>query len=52
MGQPAAASAEYHIFAGSAHAYSTDTWSHGEQFAKSDCAGILAYSSASRRISG
>src|SRR5689334_12864260 len=35
---------EFKIFAGSTHAHSAYTWSHGEQFAKSDCAGILVYS--------
>jgi hypothetical protein len=33
----------YRIFAGSTHAHTENTWSHGEQFAKSDCAGILVY---------
>lgn len=34
---------EFHIYAGSTHAHSAYTWSHGEQFAKNDCAGILVY---------
>ena len=39
-GHPAA---EYHIYAGSTHAHTVYTWSHGEQFAKTDCAGIQVY---------
>lgn len=38
-GQPAG----YHIYAGSTHAHTAYTWSHGEQFAKNDCAGIQVY---------
>jgi len=34
---------EYHIYAGSTHAHTMYTWSHGDQFAKGDCAGILVY---------
>lgn len=34
---------EYHIYAGSTHAHTQFTWSHGEQWAKSECAGILVY---------
>lgn len=35
--------AEYHIYAGSTHAHTAYTWSHGEQFSKNGCAGILVY---------
>jgi hypothetical protein len=34
---------DYHIYAGSLHAHSAYTWSHGEQFAKGDCAGIMVF---------
>ena len=34
---------EYHIYAGSTHAHTSYTWSHGEQFSKNSCAGILVY---------
>jgi hypothetical protein len=33
----------YKIYAGSTHAHTTYTWSHGDQFAKNNCAGILVY---------
>lgn len=33
----------YHIFAGSTHAHTVFTWSHGEHLAKGDCSGILVY---------
>jgi hypothetical protein len=36
--------AEYQIYAGSTHAHTAYTWSHGEHLAKSDCAGILVFS--------
>lgn len=36
--------AEYHIYAGNTHSHTAYTWSHGEQFQKSGCAGILVYS--------
>ena len=39
--QPPAA--EYHIYAGSTHAHTQYTWSHGEQFTKNGCAGIMVY---------
>lgn len=35
--------AEYRIYAGSTHAHTSYTWSHGDQFAKSDCKGIRVY---------
>ena len=34
---------DYHIYAGSLHAHTAYTWSHGEQFAKGECAGIVTY---------
>jgi hypothetical protein len=34
---------EFKIFAGSTHAHTAYTWSHGEQFVKGDCAGIVVY---------
>jgi hypothetical protein len=37
------AAVEYHIYAGSTHAHTQFTWSHGEQWAKGACAGILVY---------
>jgi hypothetical protein len=37
------AAEEYHVFAGSTHAHTAYTWSHGEQWAKSGCAGIMVY---------
>ena len=37
------APAEYQIYAGSTHAHTSYTWSHGDQFAKSDCKGIRVY---------
>lgn len=33
----------YHIYAGSTHAHTAYTWSHGEQFDKNGCTGILVY---------
>jgi hypothetical protein len=42
-GQVNAPAPEYHIYAGSTHAHTAYTWSHGEQWAKSDCAGIQVY---------
>ena len=33
----------YHIYAGSTHAHTEFTWSHGAQWAPSTCAGILVY---------
>lgn len=35
----------YHIYAGNTHAHTQYTWSHGEQWAKGDCKGILVYTS-------
>jgi hypothetical protein len=43
VGQTAKPPAEYHIYAGNTHSHTAYTWSHGEQFAKSECAGILVY---------
>lgn len=34
---------EYRIIAGSTHAHTSYTWSHGEQFVKNGCAGIMVY---------
>ena len=34
---------EYRIYAGSTHAHTSYTWSHGEQFTKNGCAGIMVY---------
>lgn len=39
----AADAGEYHIYAGSTHAHTAYTWSHGEHLAKSGCAGIIVY---------
>lgn len=33
----------YHIYTGNTHSHTQYTWSHGEQWTKSDCAGILVY---------
>jgi hypothetical protein len=35
--------AEYKIYAGNTHSHTVYTWSHGEQFAKGDCAGIMVF---------
>src|ERR1700721_1858880 len=35
--------AGYRVYAGSTHAHTMYTWSHGEQFAKNDCSGIQVY---------
>ncbi|MGH9666979.1 MAG: CehA/McbA family metallohydrolase [Bryobacteraceae bacterium] len=43
FGQSGPPAAEYRIYAGSTHAHTAYTWSHGEQFAKNGCAGILVY---------
>ena len=43
MGQAKRPSAEYKIYAGSTHAHTAYTWSHGEQFSKNECPGILVY---------
>ena len=37
--------AEYRIYAGSTHAHTAYTWSHGDQFIKNGCAGIMVYAS-------
>ena len=37
------ATAKYLILAGSTHAHTALTWSHGEQFSKSGCSGIQVY---------
>ncbi len=34
---------DYQIYAGSTHAHTSYTWSHGDQFAKTDCKGIRVY---------
>src|SRR5215510_4306871 len=43
IGQVQPPAAEYHIYAGSTHAHTSDTWSHGDQFNKNGCAGIMVY---------
>jgi hypothetical protein len=35
--------ADYQLYAGSTHAHTAYTWSHGDQFTKNECAGILVY---------
>ena len=45
MGQAKKAPVEYHIYAGNTHAHTQFTWSHGEQWAKSKCQGILVFTS-------
>jgi len=37
------AQTEYHVYAGSSHAHTAYTWSHGEHLAKSECSGILVF---------
>jgi hypothetical protein len=37
------ANVSYHIYAGNTHAHTSHTWSHGEQWAKNGCAGVLAF---------
>jgi hypothetical protein len=44
VGQNNMPAPEYRIYAGNTHSHTAYTWSHGDQFAKSDCAGILTYS--------
>jgi hypothetical protein len=34
---------EYHIYRGNTHSHSSFTWSHGEQWAKSECRGVPVY---------
>ncbi len=34
---------EYQIYAGSTHAHTSYTWSHGDQFTKGDCTGIQVF---------
>ena len=43
MGQVQRPPDEYHIYTGSTHAHTAYTWSHGEQFTKNGCAGIMVY---------
>jgi hypothetical protein len=43
LGVMLAQKAQYQIYAGSTHAHTSLTWSHGDQFAKNGCAGILVY---------
>lgn len=33
----------YHIYSGNTHAHTSYTWSHGEQWSKSDCKGIKVF---------
>jgi hypothetical protein len=42
-GQTAGPSSEFRVYAGSTHAHTSYTWSHGDQFTKSDCSGIQVY---------
>jgi len=37
--------AAYHIYAGNTHAHTMLTWSHGEQWEKNNCQGILVFTS-------
>src|SRR6185437_7797486 len=41
--QSGSAADNYHIYTGSTHAHTAYTWSHGEQFVRNGCAGILVY---------
>jgi hypothetical protein len=34
---------DYHVYAGNLHAHTAYTWSHGEQFAKGECAAIIVF---------
>jgi hypothetical protein len=34
---------DYHIYAGNTHSHTAYTWSHGDQYAKNGCSGILVY---------
>ncbi len=43
LAQTGASTSGYRIYAGSTHAHTSYTWSHGDHFAKSDCAGIQVY---------
>jgi hypothetical protein len=43
MGQANPPADEFRIYAGSTHAHTAYTWSHGDQFSKNNCAGILVY---------
>ena len=43
VGQTNLPMAEYKIYAGNTHSHTVYTWSHGEQFAKGDCAGIMVF---------
>jgi hypothetical protein len=42
-GQAPEPAAEFHIYAGSTHAHTSYTWSHGDQFTKTGCNGIQVY---------
>jgi hypothetical protein len=42
-GQVQTPAPEYRIYAGSTHAHTAYTWSHGEQFNKNGCNGIQVY---------
>jgi len=46
-GQTAAPMGEYRVYAGSTHAHTAFTWSHGEHLSTNGCAGILTYSNES-----
>lgn len=37
------APSQYNFYAGSTHAHTSYTWSHGDQFVKADCGGIQVY---------
>ena len=47
-GQTVKQSSSYHIYAGSTHAHTIYTGSHGEQLEKSDCKGILVFEGNSK----
>ena len=40
---PALSASAYHIYAGNTHAHTSYTWSHGDQYPKSDCKGVPVY---------
>jgi hypothetical protein len=42
------ASAKYQIYAGNTHSHTAYTWSHGAQYIKNGCAGILVYARVAR----
>ena len=46
LGQAKHAPVEYHIYAGNTHSHTQFTWSHGQQWEKGNCQGILVFSSS------